>query len=168
MIGRARMIEGLYYFDEVPLSNKKAQSFSSTSSISAQDQIMLWHLRLGHPSFPYLKHLFPELFKGMDCSSFHCESCILAKNHRSTYLPKPYQASKPFYLIHSDVWGASKITTLSGKRWFVTFIDDHTRLCWVYLMHKKSEVKNLFKNFYTMIENQFQTKIGILHSDNGT
>jgi len=76
-----------------------------------------------------MKRLFPELFKGMDCSSFQCESCILAKNHRSTYLPKPYQASKPFYIIHSDVWGPSKISTLSEKRWYVTFIDDHTWLC---------------------------------------
>jgi len=103
MIGRARMLEGLYYFDEVPVSNKKAQSFNSTSSISVREKIMLWHYRLGHPSFLYLKHLFPKLFKGIDCSSFHCESCIFAKFHRSTYLPKPYQASKPFYLIHSDV-----------------------------------------------------------------
>lgn len=35
-------------------------------------------------------------------------------------------------------------------------------------MHKKYDVKYLFENFYTMIENQFQTKIGILHSGNGT
>ena len=35
-------------------------------------------------------------------------------------------------------------------------------------MNKKSDVKNLFTNFYNMIENQFQTKIGILHSENGS
>lgn len=168
MIGRARMIEGLYYFDEIPISNKKAQSFSSTSSNSTRKKIMLWHQRLGHPSFLYLKHLFPKLFEGIDCSSLHCESCVFAKNHRSSYPQRGYQASKPFYMIHSDVWGPSKVTTLSGKKWFVTFIDDHTRLCWIYLMKKKSDVKNLFEDFYTMIENQFQTKIGILHSDNGT
>ena len=50
----------------------------------------------------------------------------------------------------------------------MTFIDDHTCLCWVYLMSEKSEVKNLFKRFYTMIETQFQTKIEILQTDNGT
>lgn len=50
----------------------------------------------------------------------------------------------------------------------MTFIDDHTRLCWVYLMSEKSDIENLFKNFYTMVETQFQTKIGILHSNNGT
>ena len=90
MIGRARMIEGLYYFDEVPISNKKAQNFISTSSISVREKIMLWHYRLGHPSFLYLKYLFPELFKGIDFSSFYCECCTFAKLHRSTYLPKQY------------------------------------------------------------------------------
>ena len=38
MIGHARMIEGLYYFDEVPISNKKAHNFISTSSISVREK----------------------------------------------------------------------------------------------------------------------------------
>ena len=35
-------------------------------------------------------------------------------------------------------------------------------------MRSKSEVAKLFKDFYSMVENQFQTKISILRSDNGT
>ena len=35
-------------------------------------------------------------------------------------------------------------------------------------MRSKSEVAKLFKDFYFMVENQFQTKISILRSDNGT
>ena len=35
-------------------------------------------------------------------------------------------------------------------------------------MREKSEVEKIFKEFYKMIENQFQTKISILRSDNGT
>ena len=125
------MIGGLYYLDGDFSDNKKVQALSSVGSNSVYEQIMLWHLRLGHPSFPYLKHLFPNLFKGLDCSSLYCESCCLSKSHRNTYLPKPYVSSKPFYLIHSDVWGPSRITTISKKKWFVTFIDDHTHLCCV-------------------------------------
>ena len=34
-------------------------------------------------------------------------------------------------------------------------------------MNKKSDVEKLFKDFYTLIENQFQTKISILRTDNG-
>ena len=88
--------------------------------------------------------------------------CCFSKSQR-----KPYQASKHFYLIHSDVWGPSKVSTLTKKRWFLTLIDDHIRLCWIYLMRTKSEVEKIFKDFYKLNENQFQTKISILHTDNG-
>jgi len=47
-------------------------------------------------------------------------------------------------VIHSDVWGPSKIPTLGGSRWFVTFIDDCTRVTWLWLMKSKSEVNLLF------------------------
>lgn len=50
----------------------------------------------------------------------------------------------------------------------VTFIDDHTRLCWVYLMKDKYEVPEIFKCFSKMIETRVDAKISILRSDNGT
>ena len=50
----------------------------------------------------------------------------------------------------------------------MTFINDHTRLYWIYLISEKSEVKKLFKDFYTIVENQFQRKICILCSNNGS
>lgn len=70
-------------------------------------------------------------------------------------------------MIHSDVWGPSRVTTQSGKSWFITFIDDHTRVTWVFLLKEKSEAEMVFKNFYNMIQTQFQTKIKIFRSDNG-
>ena len=168
-IGSARMINGLYYFEDNISKNKIAQGLSSISSSSVYDQIMIWHYRLGHPSFSYLKHLFPTLFKKLNPLSFQCESCLLAKSRRKSYIKTVYHSSKPFYLFHSDVWGPSKVTTNSGKKWFVTFIDDHTRLCWVYLMkEKKNEVEQIFSAFYKMVETLFQTKINTLRTDNGT
>lgn len=53
------------------------------------------------------------------------------------------------------------------KKWFVTFIDDHTRLSWVYLLKDKSEVIQIFKIYYNMVETQFQEKIKMFRSDNG-
>ncbi|TYK08009.1 Retrovirus-related Pol polyprotein from transposon TNT 1-94 [Cucumis melo var. makuwa] len=49
-----------------------------------------------------------------------------------------------FMLLHFRL-GPSKVTTSLGKWWFVTFIDDHTRLTWVYLITDKSEpLRGLF------------------------
>ena len=67
------MINGRYYFKDNLPSNKIAQGLSSISSLSIRDQIMVWHYRLGHPSFSYLKHLFPMLFQKVDPLSFQCE-----------------------------------------------------------------------------------------------
>ena len=73
-ISSAGMINGLYYFEDKFLSNKIVQGLNSISSLFVRDQIMVWYCHLGHPSFPYLKHLFLVLFKGIDLSLFQCES----------------------------------------------------------------------------------------------
>ncbi|CAN1225016.1 Retrovirus-related Pol polyprotein from transposon RE2 [Linum perenne] len=137
VIGKGRLREGLYYLDMEDSCNKKGQSMACTSSTSVYGEIMSLHSRFGHPSFLYLKHLFPSLFKGIKLSDFSCDACHYAKDHRTVFSTRGYSPSKPFYLIHSEVWGPSKVSTLSGKKWFITFIDDHTRMCWLYLFTHK-------------------------------
>ncbi|KAL6326259.1 hypothetical protein AAG906_004756 [Vitis piasezkii] len=61
----------------------------------------------------------------------------------------------------------TNVPTLSGSRWFVTFIDDCTRMTWLYLMKTKDEVNLLFQNFHKVIETQYNAKVRVLRSDNG-
>ena len=96
--------------------------------------------------------LFPDLFMNKNISSFHCDICALAKHHKNSYPPRAYKPTTLFFLIHSDIWGASRVPTCSGKRWFLTLIDDHTRVTWVFLLKEKSEVETVLKNFYNMIQ----------------
>ena len=95
-------------------------------SLSHEDEIMLFHRRLGHPSFLYLIHLFPLLFKNND--SFQFEACQLAKYKHVSYLCHLCRASKPFVLIHSYIWGPPRAESLTNKRWFITFTDDYTQI----------------------------------------
>ena len=44
------------------------------------------------------------------------------------------------------------------KKWFITFIDDHTRLCWVYLLTDKTEVRSVFMNFTIWYKLSFTPK----------
>jgi hypothetical protein len=108
-----------------------------------------------------MKHLFPDLFSNISIFDLKCETCILAKSHRATYL-----AMVPFALIHSDVWGPSPISTISSFRWFVIFVDDCTRMTWLYLLKHKNEVLSTFQSFHTMVQTQFLAKVQILRSDN--
>lgn len=66
-------------------------------------QIWLWHRRLGHLSFRYLRHLFPDLFSNVEISELTYDTCILAKSHRLTYPLSMNKSDTPFALIHSYV-----------------------------------------------------------------
>ena len=133
----------------------------------AENEIWLWHRRLGHAMFSYLQKLFPWLFKKVDLFVFHCETCELAKSHRASFKPSMHKSSVPFMIIHSDVWSPSPTSSLSGIRWFVTFIDDCTRMTWVCPMKSKSEVSILFQRFHKQISTQYKATIQVLRSDNG-
>lgn len=109
-IGSARMMHGLYYFDDCSFKKNLVLKVwvSSVCSIPIYDQIILWHCRVGHPVFGILKHLFPRLFRNINVCLFQCENCYLSKSHCTTYVAKPYCTSKLFYLVHSNVWGPLK------------------------------------------------------------
>lgn len=108
--------------------NRSSIVACTDSKTDGLSHILLWHHRLGHPNFIYLKKLMPHLFTNVTVSSLRCDSCILSKQTKSSYLPKPYRPSCPFNLVHSDIWGPSRVANINGSRWFITFVDDHTRI----------------------------------------
>ena len=60
-------------------------------------EIWLWHRRLGHPYFGYLKKLFPSLFHKCNISDFLCETCVKAKSHHVVF---PLSNKKMTFLFH--------------------------------------------------------------------
>ncbi|KAJ9559500.1 hypothetical protein OSB04_004660 [Centaurea solstitialis] len=160
IIGRGTERQGLYYVDEVAQNGVVMLSHGTK-----EREAWLWHRRLGHPSLGYLQMLFPKRFSSNYKS--HCDTCVLAKSHRKTFKPNNTRVDLPFSLIHSDVWGPAPIIGGQNFRFFVIFVDDCTRMTWVYLLKNKSEVLEKFDVFYNMIQTQFQKNIQIFRSDNG-
>lgn len=139
-----------------------AVKFSSPlSARSVNKDVLLWHYRLGHLGFRYQSKMFPHLMN-KDTSHFSCDICQFSEHTKVCYKPHSHQFSKPFNIVHSDIWGPSRFASLSNAKWFVTFIDDHTRLTWVFLMKEKSDLPSIFMNFHKMITTQFQTSILML------
>jgi len=64
------------------------------------------------------------------------------------------------------VW-TTKINPIGGCRYYVSFIDDHTRKVWVYSMKHKGEVFQHFLNFKTIVEKEECVSIKCLSSDGG-
>ena len=133
----------------------------------------LWHCRFGHLGIDSISKLIDEnMAEGMNCSDHDkepslCESCIMGKQHRAPFpKDKPHRANQPFEIIHSDVCGPMHIKSLGNSRYFVTFIDDHSRYTLTYFLKSKDEVLEKFKEFVNYV-NTLGKKVKILRSDNG-
>jgi transposase InsO family protein len=61
------------------------------------------------------------------------------------------------------------VNSLLGERLvYNTFIDGFSRCTWLYLLKRKSDVFSAFKDFYALVCNQYDAKVKIFRSDNGT
>jgi hypothetical protein len=71
-------------------------------------------------------------------------------------------------MIHSDVFGPISVSSLGGSLYYVSFLDGFSRKTRLYLMRKKLEVFENFKEFKYLVENQTRKKIKVLSTDNGS
>lgn len=69
--------------------------------------------------------------------------------------------------IHSDVWGPAPNVSQGGKRYYVTFTDDKTRLTAIYFLKSKDETFDAYKKYEAWAETQKKAHIKVLHSDRG-
>ena len=170
IFGKGYERDGLYYFGEPPPTTSSLQASvlpHSNSNVFSLKTLTLWHACLVHINFQYLCLLFPFLIKACKDHKFQCVVCELSKHTRTSHIPRMHRTSSIFYLIHSDVWGPSSVMVFSRHHYYVTFIDDHSRCTWAYLLKKKSDVLPLFTQFLQMIKTQFNTVVRAIHSDNG-
>ncbi|GKE11359.1 zinc finger, CCHC-type containing protein [Tanacetum coccineum] len=59
--------------------------------------------------------------------------------------------TKVLELIHSNLCDLHATPSMRNKKYFMTFIDDASRFCYVYLLHSKDEALDKFKVFKTEV-----------------
>ncbi|VAH22706.1 unnamed protein product [Triticum turgidum subsp. durum] len=165
-LGTGTRRSGLWYMDR-DVSRSGASPILAVLVGVSETMAMIHHCRMGHMAFDKMSKMFPDVMRGVDKSKLVCDACEYAKHTRISYLSKGLRSISPFMLIHSDVW-TCPVVSVSGMKYFVTFIDCHTRMTWVYLMRHKDEVFQCFQEFYAYVRNQFNVQVQVIRSDNGT
>ncbi|KAJ9566586.1 LOW QUALITY PROTEIN: hypothetical protein OSB04_002552 [Centaurea solstitialis] len=138
---------------------------SALASVNIAVSFDVWHRRLGH------RVLLSSNFL------FHASSLLvpvepllyvmrLGKHCRLPFSLPTTKTSRVFELIHSDLW-TSPVTSLSGFKYYVLFLDDFSHFLWVFPLRAKSEVFSVFKTFRAYVLNQFKTDIQLFQCDNG-
>lgn len=172
MIGKGKAKGGLYLLhkpDDLSTLPCDLHFNSAFVSHSSQSEFDIWHKRLGHPSFSRIKLLSSIVPTVSINNTIPCSICPLAKHKR---LPFPshseHSSSLPFQLVHCDIWGPFPYQSLDGFKYFLTIVDDFSRSTWIYLMKYKSDTRVHLQHFINMVNNQFDSSIKILRTDNGT
>ncbi len=96
------------------------------------------------------------------------ESCIFGKHFQFPYpTALVTRATIPLVLIHTELCGPMGTPSFNGALYFLIFVDDYFRYTQIYFLHKKFEALTYFTKYKTLIENQTNKPILILHFDNG-
>ncbi|XP_070013402.1 uncharacterized protein [Nicotiana sylvestris] len=120
------------------------------------DDVELWHRRLGHASFSLLKKLIQkDLVHGLPMSKFKvhkvCYACARGKHVKSSFkFKKDVSTSKPLDLLHIDLCGPMRVFT------------------WTLFLRTKDETFEVFVAFEKKIQMKMESRVACIRSDHGT
>jgi hypothetical protein len=166
-IGKGYDSGGLFRLSVADDCNNVANS-ASYSKLNV-GEANVWHSRLCHISFDRIiqlsrLNLIPKI---PVVRRSKCHACVQAKQPRKPFKNVEDKSLAPLDLIHSDLCEMNGILMGPAKKYFITFIDDATRYCQLYLVKTKDEALNCFKIYKAEVENQLEKKIKRARSDRG-
>ncbi|WVZ62398.1 hypothetical protein U9M48_012154 [Paspalum notatum var. saurae] len=133
----------------------------------------LWHRRLAHVGMNTLKKVMKkDLVRGLKDITFEkdklCSVCQAGKQVANTHPSKTFMStSRPLELLHMDLFGPTTYTSIGGNNYGFVIVDDFSRYTWVYFLEDKTEVAHVFSKFAKRAQNEFNTSIVKIRSDNG-
>lgn len=195
VLGVGKAVHGLYYMINKPIEElvkswKKRTDVSTRVNNNYQERGMqamnaegkvripdtindvpnvsattLWHWRLGHAPLQRISKI--AQLKGFKHDNNEvCITCPLARFTKLPYKLSESRASRKLELIHIDIWGPYKMATRHNQRYFLTIVDDYSRVTWVNLLKQKSNAFEAIQNFVHMCHTQFEKKVKVIRSDN--
>jgi len=168
--------DGLCIFTSTPSIMQAFAAAASTGTRNRKTTITDWHERLGHVSKTAILKLGdkvvglelgptdPEELPGCQCGA-----CAAGKQHRQPFDDVEVRADKPLQLVHSDLCGEFPIKSLGGGKYFITFTDDCTRYCRVYILENKkaATILGVFEEYRAWAEKQTGFEIKTIRTDGG-
>ncbi|KAH7556718.1 hypothetical protein BM1_06152 [Bipolaris maydis] len=152
--------------------NYQIDQIDQINQTEENDQIDLLHRRFGHIGKTSLNKLCDNT-NGMNSNiktnnSFsNCEICLKSKfTSKISRNPPITQVNEFGDLIYCDLGGPIKPRTNKGYRYYITFLDYHTKYLEVDLLTSRSELITPVKAFIKRAEVQDSKLIKLIQSDN--
>ncbi|MCO5562686.1 hypothetical protein L7F22_016314 [Adiantum nelumboides] len=168
LITTGTLENGLFVLDRY---EKQIQACIAETKTQAMQDAELWHARFGHVGYGRLmtlqRHNMVHDLSLLEMPPRHvCEGCVLGKMHRFAFSQDgSNRATQKLQLVHSYVCGPMRMPSVGNSLYFVTFIDDFSKFCWVYPLKAKSDVFAIFQHYLSMVENETGCKVQTLRTD---
>ncbi|CAI7878350.1 unnamed protein product [Closterium sp. NIES-53] len=135
-------------------------AFSNPTSATEECDWLTLHRRMGHVALPILQQLVKNEMvagirvKGEPDEVLGCPTCMQAKFTRYPFSRSEATAKAPLDEVVMDVVGPLKLGA-AGAESYLTIVDVYTRMTWVYVLSKKSDVAETVKtDWLPMVERQ--------------
>ncbi|CAI7732165.1 unnamed protein product [Closterium sp. NIES-53] len=146
-------------------------AFSNPTSAMGECDWLTLHRRMGHVALPILQQLVKNEMvagirvKGEPDEVLGCPTCMQAKFTHYTFSSSEATAKAPLDEVVMDVVDPLKLGA-SGAEYFLTLVDVYTRMTWVYVLSKKSDVAETVKtDWLPMVERQQDRLVKAIRTD---
>ncbi|CAI7915764.1 unnamed protein product [Closterium sp. NIES-54] len=134
-------------------------AFSNPTSATGECDWLTLHRRMGHVAGIRVK--------GEPNEVLGCPTCMQAKFTRFPFSSSEATAKAPLDEVVMDVVGPLKLGA-AGAEYFLTIVDVYTRMTWVYVLSKKSDVAETVKtDWLPMVERQQDRLVKAIRTDRG-
>ncbi|CAI7779090.1 unnamed protein product [Closterium sp. NIES-53] len=145
-------------------------------------ETLLWHHRLGHPSFPRLRGMASRaLVSGLPRSlpplppgpAPTCVPCVEGRQRAAPHSSSFPPTEAPLQTRHMDVWGPARVRGQGHERYFLLVVDGYSRYTTVFPLRSKGEVTEVLIDWIRGARRQLSESFGLdlpvlrLHSDRG-
>ncbi|CAI7905135.1 unnamed protein product [Closterium sp. NIES-54] len=148
-------------------------AFSNPTSATGECDWLTLHHRMGHVALPILQQIVKNEMvagirvKGEPDEELGCPTCMQAKFTRFPFSSSEATAKAPLDEVVMDVVGPLKLGAV-GAEYFLTIVDVYTRMTWVYVLCKKSDVAETVKtDWLPMVERQQDWLVKAIRTDRG-
>ena len=151
---------------------KGKEHLANSAERSGMSKKERWHRMLEHVNFKYLNILGKEqLVTGMtnefEKEFLKCRVCTERKMYNLPFKNNRTKAREIMEIIHTNVCGPFKTTEFNEEKYFISFIDDYSKIARIYCIKSKDEVFDCFVQFVNEAENLTGKRLKILKCDNG-
>nr|GFA96419.1 hypothetical protein [Tanacetum cinerariifolium] len=94
-----------------------------------------------------------------------CSSCELGKAKRKSFHTKLTPSLK---LIHMDLCGPMRVTSINGKRYVLVIVNDYSRYTWTHFLRSKDETPKVLIDFLRLVQRGLQAQVRVVRTDKGT